>query len=134
VAAGLDGAWDWALECAQAFDEWMAGRESFPPIMTPLVVAARRTSLSRFYPFTSHQVLRFATRDQWWRYGESVVGPVGIGLTSDPDQYVVWRGEFFADQPPTIQLLTADPVEAVDLAVVLVADGGNAVAPAADRF
>ena len=48
--------------------------------------------------------------------------PVGIGITIDPDEYVVWWEHPFRVEPrcrSVIQLLTVDVNEAVDLASLL---------------
>jgi hypothetical protein len=109
----LDQKWDWMLGCAREFDESCADRSQTwpPPIMTALVMAAAATGLRRFYPFTSHQLLRFATSPEWY-LGEGAVAPGCIDLAADPDRYIVWSGQLFHEPLRNI-LETVDAVAAV---------------------
>jgi hypothetical protein len=112
------------LEDAQSFDESCMDRTKTgpPPIMEDLVEAARRSALARFYPFTSHAVLRFSTAPL--PGGE--LPPVAIGLAGQPDEYVVWWGDVSTMRDAHVQLLTTDAEEAVTLAALLLSGWGDA--------
>lgn len=116
-------AWDRMLEEARSFDESCMDRTKSwpPPIMEDLVEAARRSALARFYPFSSHAVLRFSTAP----LPDGELPPVAIGLASQPDEYVVWWGEGSTVTDTHVQLLTTDVEEAVALAASLVSGWGT---------
>jgi hypothetical protein len=113
MAWSLDQAWEWQLDSARDFDEDCADRSRTwpPPIMTALVTAAAASGLRRFFPFTSHQLLRFATSPEFY-LGTGAVAPACIDLVADPDGYIVWWGQLFHDSLRKV-LETADPAAAV---------------------
>jgi hypothetical protein len=116
----VERAWDEMLVQARDFDTDMIGEDTWPPpILTPLVRAVASSRLRRFFPYTSHAVLRFATRADFWR-DEAPQPPVSIGLVPEPDEYVLWWGQLLSSvERATMLLMTADPVEAVALAELL---------------
>jgi hypothetical protein len=121
VADAFDQGWDDLLASAQAFDESCADRSKAwpPPIMTALAMAAANTHLRRFWPFLSHNVLRFSTSPAWY-LGDGAVAPACIGTAHSPDRYIVWSGQLLRE---TVQnaLETPDPVDAVTEAERLLA-------------
>ncbi|MFD8783643.1 DUF6193 family natural product biosynthesis protein [Kitasatospora sp. NPDC059599] len=80
----LSEAWDFQIRAAADQDDScrIPGRSWVPPILHDLVLAARRTSLSRYYPFTSHATLRFSTGPQWWA-GDGDVLAVAVALVPE---------------------------------------------------
>ncbi|MER7708625.1 hypothetical protein ABTX81_37815 [Kitasatospora sp. NPDC097605] len=108
------GDWEFLERVAEAWDE--RSRTStdtwVPPIMAPLVREARRSTLSRFHPFTSHARLCFSDGPEYWS-GRGKKLPVWIGLLPE-GCYEVGRLYERRDLPGYEVLLeTADPVEAV---------------------
>jgi len=114
VAETLDQSWEWLIDGARAHDARCADRsKAWPaPIMTPLALAAATTRLRRFYPFTSHELLCFATSPVWYQL-EGAVAPGFIGVAADPDDYIVWSGHPHDAQPNEKILETTDPFAAV---------------------
>jgi hypothetical protein len=85
-------------------------------MMVALVDAASQTRLARFYPYTSHAVLRFAEVADHWRYRRPEP-PVSIGVWAAPDEYAVWWGQLLSDlERETLILQSDDPHEVVRLA------------------
>jgi len=81
-----------------------------PPSFGALVTAARASTLQRFYPFTSHGVLRFRTNEQM--PGDMAdIAPGSIALGPD-GVYQVQSGRTWAASA-TIALTTTDPAKAV---------------------
>ncbi|GAA1223129.1 hypothetical protein GCM10009665_11780 [Kitasatospora nipponensis] len=113
-------AWDFRIRAAEIEDEShrRPGASWVPPILTDLVLAARRTPLSCYYPFTSHVTLRFATGPTWWT-GDGTVLPVNIGLVPGGG-YVVYTRALLED-PAVVELETAGADEAVAKAEQLAA-------------
>jgi hypothetical protein len=89
----------------QETDSWV------PPNLAALIAAVRRTRLTRFYPFTSHQFLCFA--DGPVRDRQAGVAPAYI--ENGPEGYVVLH-EAVGDRAPGQQVIrtltTHDPDEA----------------------
>ena len=84
-----------------------------PPNLAALVTAARRTRLTRFFPFTGHQYLHFADGpgiwDRFWDYGAPAC------IENGPEGYVVLHGAVgyrAPGQQVTRTLTTHDPDEA----------------------
>ncbi|GAA3049969.1 hypothetical protein GCM10010519_80640 [Streptomyces lactacystinicus] len=105
-------AWDFRLRAAADQDEYcrVPGRSWVPPILEDLVLAARNTPLSRYYPFTSHASLRFGTGPRWW-LGDGEVLAHAIALVPE-GRYLV-HTQASPDRPPTVALETADAEEAL---------------------
>lgn len=112
--------WDDLLAAARLDDARSVPGTWPPPLRTALVLAARSSALGAFHPFTSMSGLWFCATPLPGA-AEDIL-PVGIGITMDPDEYVVWWEHPFRLEPghrSVIQLLTTDANEAVDLAVLL---------------
>jgi hypothetical protein len=87
--------------------------------MAALVSAAMETDLCRFYPFTSHNLLRFSpSRDL--HIHRARLAPVFIAVTAGPDRYVVCAGSANAG-PWDIRLETSSAAEAAVAGARLVA-------------
>jgi hypothetical protein len=111
--------WDDLLANARLDDARSVPGTWPPPLRTAVVFAARLSALGAFHPFASVSGLWFCATPLPGA-AEDIL-PVGIGITVDPDEYVVWwEHPFRLDGPrPVIQLLTTDANEAVNLAVLL---------------
>lgn len=118
VVAAAQSWWDEEMAAAEAFDVSCADRSKAwpPPIMATLVEAASRTDLVRFFPFHSHNVLRFATSPNWY-LSEGDVAPAFVVLGRNPDRYLVFSGELRGIT--TIELETDSPTAAADRAADL---------------
>ncbi|MFE7528071.1 hypothetical protein ACFU7Y_20485 [Kitasatospora sp. NPDC057542] len=86
----LSEAWDFQTQAAAEQDDLcrIPGRSWVPPILQDLVLAARNTSLGRYYPFTSHASLRFSTGPQWW-LGDGDILAIAIALVPE-GRYLVY--------------------------------------------
>ncbi|MEV0567578.1 hypothetical protein [Dactylosporangium sp. NPDC050588] len=131
VGHGLQQEWDEHLARAR-FDDARAAIEGRPPLRGALALAARGSALGAFHPFKSHDGLWFCATPLPGD-AEDIL-PVGIGITTDPDEYVVWWEHPFRAESGSrqvIQLLTVDVDEAVGLAVLLARawDGGVSLTP-----
>jgi hypothetical protein len=108
---------------AQAFDSYGRRFGGPPPRLTALVETAAGSSLARFYPYTSHAVLRFATAWKHW-IDPRPQPPVSIGIAGGPDEYIVWWGQLLSDlERETPIMLSEDPLEVVRLAELLLRPG-----------
>lgn len=66
----LPAAWDWMMECARSADAAVRGADSWvPPVAEELVLTARASALGQWYPFTSHNYLRFQNGPVSWLPG-----------------------------------------------------------------
>jgi hypothetical protein len=83
-----------------------------PPIMTDLVTAAMNSRLRTLYPFTRHNMLRFARSADLKVWDRTKIAPVSVAVVPDPDRYLVYAREF-AEQLPDPLLETDDPAAAV---------------------
>jgi hypothetical protein len=111
--------WKDLLAWAHVRDADERARHGRPAMLTPLLRAAARTRLARFHPYTSHDILRFATVARHW-VDRRPEPPVSIGITVNPDEYLVWWGQLLsAYERPTLLLLTTEAEEAVRLAELL---------------
>ncbi|WP_030274516.1 DUF6193 family natural product biosynthesis protein [Streptomyces sp. NRRL B-24484] len=115
----VEAAWEFQMRAAADWDERSRNSTTtwVPPILAALVDRARRSSLNRFFPFTSHAVLRFSTAPNHW-LGAGAVLPVTVALAPE-GLYIVRAG---ADG--TV-LETADADEAVTAAERLVGEWHN---------
>ncbi|MGW2874159.1 hypothetical protein DR950_15190 [Kitasatospora xanthocidica] len=115
----LSEAWDFQAQAAAEQDDFgrTSGGSWIPPILRDLVLAARSTSLSRYYPFTSHATLRFSTGPQWW-LGSGDVLAIGIALVPE-GRYLVYT-QTSHDEPFSVELETTGADEAAARAEQLV--------------
>ena len=107
---------------------WVRSHESWvPPVEEELVVAARASELSRWYPFTSHNYLRFAADPDFWVSAEAAAGilPGAIsfekGGPDDNPAFRVWSGQLLGTPDPVLELVTPDADAAVAALVRLLA-------------
>ncbi|MFJ7776778.1 hypothetical protein [Streptomyces yangpuensis] len=123
----LADAWDWMEECARAADAASRGTTSWvPPVAEELVLAARASALSQWYPFTSHNHPRFVDGPTFWMRGtqddvNELAGSVSFD-TGEPDRspvFRVWSGLLLRKPDPVLVLATPNAVEAVDALVRL---------------
>ncbi|MFE4514633.1 hypothetical protein ACFRMQ_10650 [Kitasatospora sp. NPDC056783] len=119
LSDSLSEAWDFQAEAAAEQDDLcrLPGRSWVPPILSDLILAARHTSLSRYYPFTSHATLRFGTGPRWW-LGDGEVLTVAIALVPEGRYLVHTRTSH--DGLPLAELETASAGEAAAKAEQLV--------------
>ncbi|MET8704616.1 hypothetical protein ABZW10_38025 [Kitasatospora sp. NPDC004723] len=105
-------AWDERERVAGLRDHPRPGRRppGTPPVLLPLVRAARRSTLSRFHPFHSHAMLRFATAPVHLP-GERRILPVWIGVLPRGSYEVAALAT--GERRYEVLLETADPVAAV---------------------
>jgi hypothetical protein len=88
-------------------------------MLAALVRTAAGSRLARLYPYTSHDILRFATVARHWTDGRPQP-PVSIEIARDVSEYRVWWGQLLSDyERPTLVLLTEEPEHAVHLAELL---------------
>jgi hypothetical protein len=127
----VEAAWEFRARAATAWDERSRASTTtwVPPILAALVGRARESSLSRFFPFTSHAALCFSTGPRHW-LGEGVVLPVAIALAPEGLYIVRPRAE-----GTVLETTSAD--EAVAAAERLVGewlreDGQSSVRPASE--
>jgi hypothetical protein len=128
----LDEAWDWAVETARGADRWTSTRESWvPPVEEELVLAARAGPLCRWYPFTSHNHLRFADGPLLFVPGakECRVLPGSIsfdkgGPGGDP-VFRVWSGTLMQMPDPVLVETTPDAATAVETLLRLLTPPGR---------
>ena len=71
-----------------------------PPILADLIKAARKTTLRRFFPFVSHDILRFSTRPMS-DSGDPLIVPVFVVLSHD-DGYMIYEGDFSQSDVPMV--------------------------------
>ncbi|MFE9796695.1 hypothetical protein ACFYRL_33750 [Streptomyces goshikiensis] len=120
-------AWDWMEETARSADAAVRGTGSWvPPVAEELVLAARASALSRWYPFTSHNHLRFVDGPAFSMPGAQDDGnelPGSISFdTGGPGSspvFRVWSGLLLRKPDPVLALATPNAVEAVDALVGL---------------
>ncbi|MEV7186584.1 DUF6193 family natural product biosynthesis protein [Kitasatospora sp. NPDC093102] len=119
----LSEAWDFQARAAAEQDDLcrIPGGSWIPPILQDLVLAARSTSLSRYYPFTSHATLRFSTGPQWW-LGDGDILAVAIALVPE-GRYLVYT-QTSHDGPSSAGLETTSADEAAATAEQLVNAAG----------
>ncbi|MFG2819748.1 hypothetical protein ACGFX4_10005 [Kitasatospora sp. NPDC048365] len=122
MSDSLSEAWDFLTQAAAEQDDGcrIPGRSWVPPILEDLVLAARNTSLSRYYPFTSHARLRFSTGPESW-IGNGDDLAVGIALVPEGRYLVCTQASH--DAPVFVRLETADADEAAAMAEHLVNAG-----------
>jgi Family of unknown function (DUF6193) len=103
----VSAAWDFLAAAAHEDDE--ANRDPrrswVPPTLAVLVAAVRATSLTRFYPFTSHARLCFSDGPEWWS-GKGQVVPAYVARNRE-NGYMVSRGGPY-DESAAIVLSTED--------------------------
>jgi hypothetical protein len=119
-------AWDWMEECARSADASVRGADSWvPPVVEELVLVARASALSQWYPFTSHNYLRFEDSPAFWVPGANDVHELAGSISFDtvgPEgcpSFQVWSGLLFREPGPVLVLATLNAVEAVDALVGL---------------
>ncbi|MET8978057.1 hypothetical protein ABZX85_20830 [Streptomyces sp. NPDC004539] len=123
----LTVAWDWVEEVARYADASVRGTDSWvPPVEEELVLAARASALSQWYPFTSHNYLRFVDRPTFWMPGaqdnaNELAGSISFGTDGADNRPVfrVWSGLLLRKPDPVLVLATPNAVEAVDALVGL---------------
>lgn len=110
----VEAAWDLRARAAEKWDERSRASTAtwVPPIMAALVERARKGTLGRFYPFTSHAALCFRSGPRHWLGGDMVV-PVSIALA--PGGLYVVR---VRERGTVLETVSAD--EAVTMAEQLV--------------
>ncbi|MEU6310723.1 hypothetical protein [Streptomyces sp. NPDC047014] len=115
-------AWDWMEESARSADAAVQGTNSWvPPVAEELVLAARASMLSQWYPFTSHNYLRFVDGPAFWMPGaqgdgNEMAGSVSFD-TGGPESspvFRVWSGLLLRKPDPVLVLATPNAAEAVD--------------------
>ncbi|MBQ0850899.1 hypothetical protein J8N05_22305 [Streptomyces sp. BH-SS-21] len=124
-------AWDWMEECARSADSAVRGTDSWvPPVAEELVLAARASALSQWYPFTSHNHLRFEDSPAFWMPGALDVNKLAGSISFDTGGpqgrpfFRVWSGLLLQKPDPVLVLSTANAVEAVAALVGLAAAHG----------
>ncbi|MFD9222311.1 hypothetical protein ACFWDI_20390 [Streptomyces sp. NPDC060064] len=127
----LNDAWDWMVECARAADASVRDTESWvPPVEEELVVAARASALSRWYPFTSHNYLRFMDRPPFWLPGGGDSADLPGCISFDcggPDGspvFRVWSGLLLRTPDPVLVLVSSDAAVAIEALVQLLTRDG----------
>ncbi|WP_157880868.1 hypothetical protein [Streptomyces griseoruber] len=123
----LAAAWDWMEECARSADAAVRGADSWvPPVAEELVLAARVSALSQWYPFTSHNYLRFEDSPAFWTPGaqddvNELAGSISFdtGGPNGHPSFRVWSGLLLRKPDPVLVLATPNAVEAVDALVGL---------------
>ncbi|MFD7081699.1 hypothetical protein [Streptomyces sp. NPDC059918] len=130
----LTDAWDWVEECARFADAAVRGTDSWvPPVAEELVLAARASALSQWYPFTSHNYLRFMDGPAFWMPGaqddgNELAGCISFDAAGAEGRPIfrVWSGLLLRKPDPALVLATPNAVNAVDaLAVLAPAHGGE---------
>ncbi|MGI5183744.1 hypothetical protein ACQEVZ_46575 [Dactylosporangium sp. CA-152071] len=127
VGHGLQQEWDEQLARAR-FNDARAVLEGRPPLRGALALAARGSALGAFHPFKSHDGLWFCAAPLPGA-AEDIL-PVGIGIMTDPDEYVVWWEHPFRAESGSrqvIQLLTVLLARAWDGGVSLTPPPGAGV-------
>ncbi|MFJ9909785.1 hypothetical protein ACIRVK_44565 [Streptomyces sp. NPDC101152] len=123
----LADAWDWMEECARSADAAVRGTDSWtPPVAEELVLAAGASALSQWYPFASHNYLRFEDSPAFWMPGaqnnvHELAGSISFD-TGGPEgrpSFRVWSGLLLRKPDPVLVLATPNAVEAVDALVGL---------------
>ncbi|MEU1514568.1 hypothetical protein ABZ490_20800 [Streptomyces sp. NPDC005811] len=127
----LDEAWDWAHQNARALDSEVRRTASWlPPATEELLLAARASALSRWYPSFSHHCLRFTEGPPLWTPGgrEDVREAAGfLCCASDRDGggngtvFLAWSGLAFRKPDPVLILTTPVAADAVHALVGLLA-------------
>ncbi|HTJ36325.1 MAG TPA: hypothetical protein VL738_24170 [Dactylosporangium sp.] len=112
--------WEEFRAATAARDAGNEARHGWPRLLGPLVEAAFRTRLSRFYPYFSHHTLRFATVERHWTVFDPEPPASIATVLGDQPEYCVWWGQICGDyERPTLVLQTTDPQEAARLAELL---------------
>ncbi|MFF7470574.1 hypothetical protein [Streptomyces sp. NPDC008092] len=128
----LDDDWDWQLQCARAHDASLRDTDSWvPPVEEELVLAARASALSRWYPSTSHNYLRFLDGPAPWVPGgrddvRYLPGSISFAKEGADGGAVfrVWSGMLLRTPDPVLVLATPEAAVAVEALVkVLTTDG-----------
>ncbi|MGD1221410.1 hypothetical protein AB9Q10_23615 [Streptomyces krungchingensis] len=123
----LADAWDWTEECARTADASVRGTDSWvPPVEEELVLAARASALSQWYPFPSHNCLRFVDGPAFWMPGgqddvSELAGCISFD-TGGPDGspvFRVWSGLLLRKPDPVLVFTTSNAVIAVEALVGL---------------
>ncbi|WP_327722189.1 hypothetical protein OG381_47510 [Streptomyces sp. NBC_00490] len=89
------------------------------------MLAARASALSQWYPFTSHNYLRFVDSPALWMPGTQDVNELAgsisfdAGGTEGRPAFRVWSGFLLREPDPVLVLATPNAVEAVDALVGL---------------
>ncbi|NNN34962.1 hypothetical protein HLK59_32290 [Streptomyces sp. S3(2020)] len=112
--------WDWLASAARADDAAARRGPSWvPPLAEELVLAARESPLRRWYPYLSHNCLRFEDGLPFWEpgggHGREVPGSISYD-TGGPGAsavFRVWRGRLLRTPDPVLVLTTPDAVTAV---------------------
>ncbi|MGW4881420.1 hypothetical protein ACWEPI_33295 [Streptomyces sp. NPDC004262] len=114
-------AWDWTEECARSADAAVRGTDSWvPPVAEELVLAARASALSQWYPITSHNFLRFVNGPTFWMFGAQEGSELEGAISFDTDEsegrpiFRVWSGLLLRKPDPVLVLSTPNAAEAVD--------------------
>ncbi|MEV5877377.1 hypothetical protein AB0L75_24750 [Streptomyces sp. NPDC052101] len=122
VQWSLDDDWDWQIQCARTHDALLRDTDSWvPPVEEELVLAARATALSQWYPSTSHNYLRFSDGPPPWVPGgrddvRYVPGCISFAKEGADGSVVfrVWSGLLLQSPEPVLVLATPHAVVAVE--------------------
>ncbi|MGW6008057.1 hypothetical protein [Streptomyces sp. NPDC055210] len=132
----LAAAWDWMEECARSADAAVRGTDSWvPPVAEELVLAARASALSQWYPFSSHNCLRFEDGPAFWIPGAQDLKELAGSISFDSDGpqgrpvFRIWSGFLLRKPDPVLVLSTPNAVEAVDALVKLLPVRGAETGP-----
>ncbi|MFJ9871337.1 hypothetical protein [Streptomyces sp. NPDC101165] len=127
----LDDDWDWQMQCARAHDALLRDTDSWvPPVEEELVLAARMSALSQWYPSTSHNCLRFLDGPAPWvpggrddvRYLPGCISFAKEGADRSA-VFRVWSGHLLQTPDPVLVLATPKAIVAVEALVeVLTSD------------
>ncbi|MEV6583708.1 hypothetical protein AB0M92_36855 [Streptomyces sp. NPDC051582] len=133
----LADAWDWMEVSARSADAAVRRTDSWvPPVAEKLVLAAGASALGQWYPFTSHNYLRFIDGPSFWMPGaqddgNELAGSISFD-TGGPENspvFRVWSGLLLRKPDPVLVLTTPNVVEAVDALVRLLTAPGLARRP-----
>ncbi|MFE7094568.1 hypothetical protein [Streptomyces erythrochromogenes] len=125
-------AWDWMEEAARSADAAVRGTNSWvPPVAEELVLTARARALSQWYPFTSHNYLRFVDGPTFWMPGAlddggELAGSISFdtGGPGGCPVFRVWSGLLLRKPDPVLVLATENAAEAVEALVALLPSHG----------
>ncbi|MEW2253352.1 hypothetical protein AB0907_39325 [Streptomyces sp. NPDC006975] len=122
----LEDDWEWQVQCARANDAWVRSTAAswVPPVEEELVLAARATALSQWYPSTSHNYFRFSDGPPPWapsgrddvRYLPGCISFAKEGVDGSA-VFLVWSGHLLLSPDPVLVLATPDAVVAAEALV-----------------
>ncbi|MEU5892668.1 hypothetical protein ABZ835_38370 [Streptomyces sp. NPDC047461] len=118
-ARALAEQWDWLVQVARSDDAARSGPSWVPPLAEELVIAAHESPLGRWYPYLSHNYLRFEDGLPFWEPGGGLGREVPGSISYDTNGpggsplFRVWRGRLLRTPDPVLVLTTRDAVTAV---------------------